>query len=222
MVKPRLKIEIGMILLASFLASAPLFGQNAPGTQAPATAASDASLSTLLAHVQATARQSDADLARLRIDRWKTDSASKQQAQATAESIHRNLVAAVPDLVQRIEAAPGSVAANFRLYRDLNVLYETFSGLTESAGAFGPSGQYSALASDLNQLDQARQQFAARVELLAGANDAELARLRARPAAAPAKAAPVHRKVTVVDDNRPAPRRARKKHKTPPHPSSQP
>ena len=176
-----------LILLASSLAATPLCGLQVSSaghaTQSSTSPASDTSLSTLLARVQATAQKSDADLARLRIEKWKTAAARRQQAQASAESIHRNLVAAVPDLVQRLETAPGSLAANFRLYRDLNALFETFSALTESAGAFGPSDQYSALASDLNQLDQARQQIADRVDVLAGANDAELAHLRARPAA---------------------------------------
>jgi len=41
-------------------------------------------------------------------------------------------------LLQRIKASPSSLNANFRLYRNMNALYDTFSALAESAGAFGP------------------------------------------------------------------------------------
>jgi hypothetical protein len=198
-----------LTLLASLLASAPLFGEDTQGSQASATAASDASLKDVLARVQAMAQKSDADLARLHIDKWKADSANKQQAQSSADSIHRNLVNAVPDLVQLVQASPNSLSANFRLYRDLNALFETFAALAESAGAFGPADQYSPLAADLTQMDQVRQQIADRLDLLAGTNDTELARLRTRPAAAPAKAAAASSKV-VVDDNQPSPKKKRK------------
>jgi hypothetical protein len=216
-----------LILLASALGATPLWATQVSSagqaTQSSTSPASDTSLSTLLARVQSTARKSDEDLASLHIDRWKTDSTSKQQAQATANSIHRNLVAAVPELVQQLEAAPGSLAANFRLYRDLNALYETFAAFVESAGAFGPNDQYNTLAADLNELDQARHLSGDRVDLMASAKDAELARLRARPAtpAATAPAPPVKHKI-VVDDNKPAAKSTKKKKKTTsPPPSSE-
>ena len=173
-----------------------------------AAPAYDPSLVDLLAKVKAAAEKSDADLANLRIDKWKADKPIKQQAQASADSIRRNLVNAVPDLTQAVVAAPSSLMANFRLYRDLNALCDKFSGLAESTGAFGSSGDYSALAADLAQLDAARQQLADRMDLLAGASDAELARLRSRPPAAAAGKAPANSKI-VVDDN-PSPKKKRK------------
>ena len=206
----QLAMKIPSCLLACVLFAVPLAAvgaatpsQAANSTQPPPMATSDPSLSDLLARLKATAEKMDADLQRLRIDKWKADSDTKKQSQSTAESIHRNLVNAVPDLMQAVQAAPGSLLANFRLYRDLNALSEKFSSLTEAAGAFGPSGDYSALAADLGQLDQARQQLAQRVDLLAGANDAELARLRSRPATAPAKGQANSNRV-VVDDTQPA------------------
>ena len=169
----------------------------------------------LLIQVQANAQKSDQDLARLRIDKWKADSASKQQADASAKSIRRNLTNAVPDLLQRIQASPGSLNANFRLYRNMNALYDTFSALAESAGAFASSDQFQPLSADVYQLDQLRRQIAERVDMLAGANDAELARLRARLGNTTTGTKSGSTKV-VVDDDRPAPK---KKPKPAPQPA---
>jgi len=159
--------------------------------------------------------KSDQDVAALRIDRWKTEAAGRQQAQASAASIRRNLTYAIPDLLQRIQASPGSLNANFRLYRNLNALYDTFSALAESAGAFGPKEQYAQLADDVAQLDRLRHDVADRVDSLAGANDAELARLRSQ-LATPGGKAPSR---VVVDDQQ-AP--AKKKPKPKPKPATPP
>jgi hypothetical protein len=199
------------LLLASSVALTPLSGQTSqtPAPQDTATSVNtipDLALRELLVQVQAIAQKSDEDVARLRIDKWKADSASKQQSEASAVSIRRNLTNAVPDLLQRIQASPGSLNANFRLYRNLNALYDTFSALTESAGAFGPTDQYQMLSFDINQLDQVRRQVAERVDMLAGANDAELARLRSRLANTASGAKPAGNKV-VVDDNQPKPKK---------------
>lgn len=172
-------------------------------TGATATTASPDSsgVSEFLRQVRTSAVKFNADIARLRIDKWKTDGPTRQQSLAGAASIGRNLSNAVPDLLQRIEASPGSLNANFRLYRNLNALYDTFSALVESAGAFGPREQYDPLAADIVQLDQLRHQAAERVDLLAGNNDAELARLRARIAAVATGAKPAAK--IVVDDAKP-------------------
>ena len=218
MAQPAMKIAFAP-LLACVLIAMPIAGMASnPGQAAnshsnsatnSATPAYDPSLNDLLAKVKAAAEKSDADLEYLRIDKWKADRSIKQQAQASADSIRRNLVNAVPDLMQAVVAAPGSLMANFRLYRDLNALCDKFSGLAESTGAFGSSGDYSALVADLAQLDAARQQLAERMDLLAGASDAELARLRSHPPAAAGAKAPANSKI-VVDDN-PSPK---KKHKS--------
>lgn len=203
-------------LLLALVASPQLPGQtNPPGqtqslqTSAPAPNASpDLALRESLITVQAMAQKSDADIAHLRIDKWKADNQSKQQSQANATSIRRNLTNAIPDLLQRLQADPGSLSANFRLYRNLNALYDSFSALVESAGAFAPQEQYASLAADLAQLDQLRHQFAERMDLLAGASDAELARLRAAKVTGPASQKPVPK--IIVDDNKPTPKKKKK------------
>lgn len=177
------------------------------------------SLNDLLSRIQASAQRSDEDVSRLRIEKWKTDAANKQQAQASADSIRRNLTNAVPDLLQRMQAAPSSLNANFRLYRNMNALYDTFAALVETTGAFGPKDHYEPLAADIAQLDKLRHELAERVDLLAGSNDAELARLRAQVVAM-ATAKPTPASKIVVDDEKPKPKNVKKKPKPPSPPQS--
>ncbi len=217
-------MKIVLCLLLACVAPTQLPGQTtstsqtqSPSPQAGATADNTSSALALresLITVQAMAQKSDADLSRLRIDKWKTDSQIRKQSEANATSIRRNLTNAIPDLLLRVQAEPNSLIANFRLYRNLNALYDSFSSLTESAGAFGPQEQYSSLATDLTQLDQLRHQFAERVDQLAGASDAELARLRSKKSTNPATTKPPAK--VVVDDNQPSAKKKPSKKAPPP------
>lgn len=222
------RIPVMTIALYLLLACVPLT-QSLPGqttsttqtqsAQASATGrtSSDLAVRESLVMVQAMAQKSEADLSRLRIEKWKTDSQSKQQSEANATSIRRNLINAIPDLLTRLQNQPNSLIANFRLYRNLNALYDSFSALAESAGAFGPQEQYASLASDITQLDQLRRQFAERVDMLAGASDAELSRLRSEEKVAkPAPAQPATK--VVVDDSQPSPKKKAKKKAAEPPP----
>ncbi len=150
------------------------------------------------------------DLARLRVDKWKTDAASKRQAEANAESVQRNLAAALPAIVQQVRANPGSVGATFKLYRNLNALYDVMSSLTESAGAFGSNEEYRALANDTSNLDTLRRSLADRVEAMATFRDNEVAQLQARARQAAAAAAAAPPKKIVVDDNEPVKKSTKK------------
>ena len=184
-------------------------------TSTPSTASSDTqNLADLVQQTRAAATKSDADVASLRIDKWKLDAAGKQQAQAYSESIRRNLTYSMPDLLQRIQASPASLNANFRLYRTLNALCDTLSSLVESAGS-GTREQYEPLAADLAQLDRVRRQLADRIDLLAGANDAELARLRSQLASTASGKKPTTSKVVVNDDDQPKVKKKPKPAQTP-------
>jgi len=169
----------------------------------PAPAAPAADLSPVLAQVEQMAQAATADIGRLRIDKWKTDSAGKEQSRANAQSLERNLSDALPGMVAQVRTSPQSLAAIFKLYRNLNALYDVLSALAESAGAFGPKADYDALAAHASSLDSLRRTMADYLESLAAARDAEIAGLRARAATAPPKK-------IVIDQNSP-PKRSRKK-----------
>jgi hypothetical protein len=173
----------------------------APPTNLQAATAAEATAS--LGQLNQIIQSTRIDLTRLRVDKWKTDAASKRQAEANVESVQRNLTAALPTIVQQARANPGSVSATFKLYRNLNALYDVMSSLTELAGAFGSKEEYQALANDTSNLDTLRRSLADRVEIMATSRDNEVAQwqARARQAAAAAAAAPP--KKIVVDDNEP-------------------
>src|ERR1700676_2623573 len=67
----------------------------AQGTQ-PVSYASISQLNGMLAQLEASAKSTQPDLAKLRIDRWKTDSGTKKQSLANVDSIQRHLQGALP------------------------------------------------------------------------------------------------------------------------------
>jgi hypothetical protein len=153
--------------------------------------------------LQQTAQSTVSDLSRLRIEKWKTDSATKQQAQEMAGSVSRNLNSALPDLIQNARTQPASLAAQFKLYHNLTALYETLASLTETAGAFGGKQEYDALSSDANRLDAQRRSVADYVQTLAAQNDSEIHNLRSQLARVTAEAAAAPPKKIVVDEDTP-------------------
>lgn len=180
----------------------------APPTNLQPVPAPDATAS--LGQLNQVIENARVDLARLRVERWKTDAASKRQAEANAESVQRNLASALPAIVQQVRANPGSVGATFKLYRNLNALYDVMSSLTESAGAFGSKEEYQALANDTSNLDTLRRSLADRVETMATYRDNEVAQLQARARQASSAAAAAPPKKFVVDDNEPVKKSTKK------------
>lgn len=160
-------------------------------------------LSPLLNQVQQTVQIMRVDVVRLRIDKWKTDGATKRQSQGDADSIARNLNSALPTVLDRARVNSQSLAAVFGLYRNLNALSDVLTGLAQSAGAFGPQGEYEALAGDANQLDKLRHTLGDRLEAMTVSTDYEMSRLRAQAAAQAAVATAATPKKIVVDDDKP-------------------
>ena len=93
--------------------------------------------------------------------------------------------------------------ATFKLYRNLDALYDVLGSVVESTGAFGSKDDFQALANDLSSFEGTRKQFAERMENLAASKEQEIVRLRTdlKTAQAAIPAAPP--KKTVVDDNEP-------------------
>lgn len=156
-------------------------------TPASAPALNITQLSSTLAGLEQLTRQTTLDLARVRIDKWKTDGNNKDQIQSNAQSLMSNMTNALPGMISAARSAPTSLSANLRLYRDLNVLYEVLSPLADSAGAFGSKDEYQILSTDTQLLEANRHSLANYMESLAAFEDAELARLHGRssPTASP-------------------------------------
>jgi hypothetical protein len=177
--------------------------------------ASVTQLNGLLGQLEATSKTTQADLVKLRIEHWKADNGSKKQALAKVDSIQRNLQGALPEIIAGLRAAPEDVPATFKLFRNLDALYEVLGSVVEDTGAFGSKDDLQTLANDLSAFEGTRRQIAERIESLASAKEAEIVRLRSdlKTAQAAIPAAPPPK--IVVDDNAPPKKPAVKKKPAP-------
>ncbi len=100
----------------------------------PVSYASVTQLNGMLAQLEATSKDTQADLVKLRIEHWKTDNACKRQALANVDSIQRNLQGALPEIIGQLRAAPEDLPTTFKLYRNLDALYDVLGSVVEGRG----------------------------------------------------------------------------------------
>ena len=199
----------GPAAASSAYASQPAAAGSSP--QAAVSYASVSQLNGLLSQLEATSKTTLDDLGKLRIDRWKTDASYKKQSLSNADSIHRNLQDAMPGMIAALRNTPEDLPATFKLYRNLDALYDVLGTVVESAGAFGSKDDFQALSNDLSTFETTRKQFAERIETLSAAKEAEIVRLRGDLKTAQAAISVAPPKKIVVDDNEPAKKPAVKK-----------
>lgn len=198
---------IGFILYAGLTAGQAPASQPLAASQPPASP----ELNAIIVEVQRVAQSSNADLGRLRIEKWKADNAQKQQMQKVTESLQRNINNAIPGLISDLQADPNSVSKAFKLYHNLNVLYEFMSPLAEVTSDYGRKEEYEPLASDASALDKVRQDLSNLVEKEATALDAQVKRAAATPAQPTTTAQQQPKKIIVDNDTPPKSKKATKK-----------
>ena len=200
------------LLLPFFMISSGL-AQAAPASSPAAGSVSMTSILPDLDRLQAAGTEINRDLGLIRIDKWKVDSNSKQQAQTNADSVRRNLTTALPGLIDNVRAAPQDLTAEFKLYRNLNALYDVLASLTESTGAFGARNDYDALAQQLGVIDSVRHNLGNALEGLTASTQSEVNQLRTqvRTLQQAAAVAPPPPKKVVVDDTEPVKKTSHKK-----------
>jgi len=182
----------------------------AAAQSAPVSYTSVTQLNGLLAQLEASSKSTQADLVKMRIEHWKADGASKRQALSNVDSIQRNLQGALPEIISQLRAAPEDVPATFKLYRNLDALYDVLGSVVEAAGAFGSKDDLQSLSNDLNGFESTRKQIGERIDNLSTAKEAEIVRLRAELKTAQAAPVAPPTKI-VVDDTAPAKKPAVKK-----------
>jgi hypothetical protein len=176
-------------------------GVGAAQTSAPAVSYSSISeLNQLLNTLQQTSQAMQEDLSHLRIEKWKTDSGTKHQTESDVQSVQRNLQSALPGMLNDLKNSPESTPVTFRVYRNLDALYDVMNSLVESAGAFGSKDEFQSLNKELGSLEESRRAFANRMDKIANAKETEIGQLRAALQTARAEIPP---KKTVVDDTQP-------------------
>ncbi len=182
------------------------------GSTPPVPYASVSQLNLLLSQLEQVAQAAQADLAKLRIDKWKTDSNTRRGTEADVESLQRNLQMALPEIIGQLRASPENISATFKLYRNLDALFDVLGPVVESAGAFGTKDEFQSVQNDLSSLERSRRALAERMETLAGAKEGELTQLRTQVRDLKAAAAPpAPPKKVVVDDTEPPKKTAKKK-----------
>jgi len=153
----------------------------------------------------------NADVGKLRVEKWKVDSSTKHQASENIGSIQRNVTAALPALIAAVHTAPQSLAANFKLYRNLNALYDVVASVSESAGAFGKREEYDLMAPHASALDEYRRNYGEYLQQMTVSADDRIAAAEREKAAALAAQQQAPPKKIVVDDDAPAPPPKKKK-----------
>jgi len=176
-----------------------------PSTQGgePVSYASVTQLNGLLSQLEASSKSTQADLSALRIERWKTNGASKKETITKVDSIQRNLQGTLPEVIAQLRAAPEDLPTTFRLYRILDALCSVVGSVAEDTGAFGSKDELQAMSNDLNGFDGTRKQLAQRMESLSASKEAEIIRLRTELKTAQAAVPVTPPKKIVVDDNPP-------------------
>jgi len=200
---------IGSVFLLTLVGSLALAQSASP--PAPPGGNSTSSIASDLDRLQSAAAAANLDIGRMRIDKWKADGSAKQQAEINANSLQRNLTTALPGLIDNFRRAPQDLSAGFRLYRNLNALYDVFVSFTESAGAFGPGSEYDALSQQLNVIDSVRRDLGDDLERLASATQAELNQLRTQVRTMQEAPPPAPPKKVIVDNSEPAKKTTHKK-----------
>lgn len=204
----KLPSRLSILLLCCVLAaaSAKVLAQDALQMQAPVSYASLSQLNSMLSQLEQTSQTTQLDLAKMRIDKWKTDAGTKKQTQGNTDSIQKNLHDALPEIIGQLRSSPEDLEITFKLYRNLSALYDVFSSVVESAGAFGSKDDFQSLDTDLSQLDQSRRSIGDRMDDLATAKDAEIKHLHTSLQAAQASIVTLkqQQKVVVSTDETPA------------------
>lgn len=206
-----------IFFLTALLPPAAAVAQSSAASPPPVAYASVSELNGILAALQQTAQSMQIDLAKLRIEKWKTDGNTKKQTLANIDSIQRNLQSALPETITQLNGSPEDLAASFKLYRNLDALYDVFGSVVESAGAFGSKDEFQTLGNDMNGIETARRAFGERLQKLAASKEDELTRLRTQIKTLSAAPPPPPKKI-VVDDTEPEKKPAPKKKVTKPKP----
>ena len=124
-----LRLRCLSVLPLCLAVSAQVISSNQPAPQGPVSYSSVNQLNGLLSQLEQASQAAQVDLAKLRIDRWKIDSGSKRQTQGNVDSVQRNLQAALPEMIAELKASPESLTSTFKLYRNLDALYNVFGSV---------------------------------------------------------------------------------------------
>src|SRR5215472_206250 len=179
--------------------------------QQPVSYASVTQLNGLLSQLEATSKDTQSDLVRLRIEKWKADGSYKKQALGNVDSIQRNLQGALPEMIGQLRNSPEDLPATFKLYRNLDALYDVMNIVAEATSSFGSKDDAQSISNDVSAFEGTRKQLAERIETLSSAKEQQITRLQEELKTARAEIPVAPPKKIVVDDTEPPKKPAAKK-----------
>src|ERR1700704_1311162 len=152
-----MKTALSAVIVLLVSAGPAAMAQGQPPASQPSQAAPAAmDLNTVVAQIQQSANSASVSIGKLRIEKWKTDSEQKQQLQEIAGALQKNIANAMPGMVSDVQSSRGSLVASFKLYHNLNVVYENMSYLADAAGSLGKKDEFEPLATDIAALESGR------------------------------------------------------------------
>ncbi len=210
-----MKTAVGAVILLAL--AAPCVRAQAPASsdtsQLVQVAPAAANLNDILAQVQKATSSASVNIGHLRIEKWRTDSDQKQQLQQIAEALQRNIANALPGLISDVQTSKGGVLSSFKLYHNLNVLYENLSYLADVAGSLGKKEEFEPLAQDAASLESARSNLSTYIEQTATKLENAFLQLNAVQARQ-AASTPASKVVVINDDDPPQKKTAKPAAKT--------
>jgi hypothetical protein len=137
---------------------------------APQAAQSD--LNTTLTELQRIASATNADISNLRIDKWGAGwkvwkghgGQKKDDMGHMAATLQKNLTNAMPSLVHDVQNARGNISTTFKLYRDVDVVFDYLGKLADAAEANGKKEEYQPLSEDVAAFEGVRAKLSTYIE----------------------------------------------------------
>jgi hypothetical protein len=165
-----------------------------PTSPSPATAQASKTPSAILQPALDALQQT---LDTLRLDKWKTSGAVRDETDANISSIHRDLESTLPPLLAAADGAPDSVAKVLPAFRNIEALYDVLLRVAQVGRLSAPSAQSAALDQAMAALEDGRHTLGDRLQAAALAQEKQVGDLKAAlravppaPAAAPAACPP--------------------------------
>ena len=138
---------------------------------------------------------------------WQKLNSRKHDEKQMAAAIERNLTNAMPVLIRDVQSSRGSVSTTFKLYNNLNIVYETLDSLVETGDRDGKKKELGPLTNDLAAMGHVRQELSAYIQQASISLDSKRPQSYSTTNLNSASRLPVPKRVALNDmapDNRPA------------------
>ena len=141
-----------------------------------------------------------AALREVRVEKWKTSGAVREEMEGDLGSIQRDLDGTLPELLRVADSSPDSMGKVLPAYRNVEALYDVLLRVASAARLAAPQAQSADLDAAMADLERGRRELGDQLQRSAEAVEKQVVDLRAAlkavPAPAPAPARTVTKKKT--------------------------